>query len=354
MQSWQIFLEQQGAVGFDASTGTVGGFSGSESTMASPSTDFMVPLCDTSLIVASGIDAASFLHNQLTNDVEHIGQDQARLAGYCTPKGRLLATLLVWRSGDQIFLHLPRALQPGIRKRLQMFILRAKVVLADADAQSTQLGLAGPAVAAALRQWFSAVPTLPYTLVHNDAGTLIRLADTDDGMARYLWISDVATLTKAWPHLALTLHPSGTDAWRLGRIRAGIALITPATQEKFVPQMVNFELVGGVSFKKGCYPGQEIVARSHYLGKPKRRMVQATVDAVDVAAGTEVFASDDPEQACGMIVEAATTDMNSSLCLVEIKLTALETSVHLGHVHGPRLAFAPASIPVTTDDDLTA
>ncbi len=115
--------------------------------------------------------------------------------------------------------------------------------------------------------------------------------------------------------------------------------------------MVNFELIGGVSFKKGCYPGQEIVARSQYLGKLKRRMMHATIDGVDVAdaaAGVEVYSSTDPEQACGMIVEAARINAHSCACLVEIKLAALESSVHLGAAQGPRLTFR--TLPYSLED----
>jgi len=353
MQSWQTFLQQQGAIGFDPATGNIANFGQSgptESSGSPPATDFMTPLCDAGLIVASGADVATFLHNQLTNDVEHLTQDQARLAGYCTPKGRLLATFLIWRSGDHINLHLPRALQSTIRKRLQMFVLRAKAVLADAGDETVQLGLAGPAATAVLANWFPAMPAGPYATVQSDAGTLIRLADGADSLARYLWVSNADTLMSAWPRLLQTLEPTGSDAWRLARIRAGIPLITEATQEKFVPQMVNFELIGGVNFRKGCYPGQEIVARSQYLGKLKRRMMQASVEAAGITAGIEVFSSADPEQACGMIVEAAPTSAHSCACLVEVKLVALEASVHLGSAQGPQLIFG--TLPYSLADSI--
>ncbi|MBC7490424.1 MAG: tRNA-modifying protein YgfZ, partial [Glaciimonas sp.] len=132
--------------------------------------------------------------------------------------------------------------------------------------------------------------------------------------------------------------------WRLGQIAAGIAQITLPTQEQFVPQMINYEVVGGINFKKGCYPGQEIVARSQYLGKLKRRTVLANVAAIDIAAATEVFSSADSLQPCGMIINAERLhqDADTSACLVEIKLAALDNgSVHVGSVDGPRLIFLP-------------
>ena len=302
MQSWQIFLQQHGAVGIDPQTHAIGGFA---STVAAvpPATDFVVPLTEFGLIAAAGADASTFLHNQLTNDVDHLTFDQVRLAGYCTPKGRLLATFLLWKSNESIYLQLPRALQPTIQKRLQMFIMRSKASLTDASERQIQLGLVGQTASALLTNWFPALPATPYSKVDGPAGSLLRLADApaadgasanDFGAPRYLWITDSDTAQSAWPILTERLQPAGGAAWRLAEIRAGIPMITVATQEKFVPQMVNFEAIGGVNFQKGCYPGQEIVARSQYLGKLKRRMMPATVAAADVAPGTEIFAENDP------------------------------------------------------------
>lgn len=346
MQPWMDFLERQGAGDIDAETLAIARF-GPAQAAATPLTDFMTPLSDYGLIVAAGADAPSFLHNQLTNDVANLGLDMARLAGYCTPKGRLLASFLVWKTGDEILLQLPRSLQAAVQKRLQMFIMRAKAMLTDASATRVQLGLVGPAATAVLATWFPALPEQPYDKTDAAAGTLIRLADTGAtgepdtaGVARYVWIADAQTLQDAWPTLAGVLQPSGATAWTLAGIRAAVPVITPATQEKFVPQMINFEAVGGVNFQKGCYPGQEIVARSQYLGKLKRRMQPATVAGI-ATAGMEVFSDDDPGQACGMVVNAAALDADSSACLVEIKLAALDFPVHLGAGDGPVLRFQP-------------
>lgn len=310
--------------------------------------DFVAPLTDLGLIAVSGEEAAHFLHNQLTNDVEHLGAGDVRLAGYCSPKGRLLATMLVWKSGDVIMLALPRALQPAIQKRLQMFVLRAKAKLQDVGERHAVLGLAGDKAAAALQAWFPELPPQPYTKIDNASGTLMRVADGGDAIPRYQWVSDTATAITAWPQLRTTLDAVDGAAWRLGDIQAGVPQITAATQEKFVPQMINFELIGGVNFKKGCYPGQEIVARSQYLGKLKRRMTLATIDgdandAVSpIQPGTEIFSSEDPEQPCGMIVNAEAEGGGRISCLTEIKLAALDAgSVHAGSVQGPVLRFHP-------------
>lgn len=345
MQSWLDYLQQQGALSIDPQTNAIGGFSASEQ-LPPPLTDFVVPLTEFGLIAAAGDDAVMFLHNQLTNDVEHLNIGQVRLAGYCTPKGRMLASFIVWISDRSIYLQLPRELQAAIQKRLQMFIMRSKATLTDVSDQQIQLGLAGPAATALLPTWFPLLPAAPYTKVDSPAGALLRLADAPSGqgtadtpgVARYLWVTDSATAQAAWPQLRAQLRPAGAAVWRLGEVRAAVPMITLATQEKFVPQMINFEAVGGVDFQKGCYPGQEIVARSQYLGKLKRRMMPATVPATEVIAGTEVFAADDPEQACGMVVNAAPAAVGSA-CLVEIKLAALTSTIYLGSIGGPVLQF---------------
>jgi folate-binding protein YgfZ len=338
---WLAFLQQQNAV-------PAGG---------GAHKDFVAPLTTLGLLAFNGEEAASFLHNQLTNDVEHLGIGEARLAGYCSPKGRLLATMLIWKHDDAIILMLPRTLLPAIQKRLQMFILRAKVKVQDLSDQQAILGLAGDRAAAALQTWFPELPAQPYAKIDNASGSLVRLADGIDGsnvIARYQWIAANATAIAAWQQLRTTLDAAGDTAWKLGDIQAGVPQITAATQEKFVPQMINFELIGGVNFKKGCYPGQEIVARSQYLGKLKRRMMLATIEGVsgDAAAaiqpGVEIFSSADPEQPCGIIVNAEIDSSDGSdnniriSCLTEIKLAAPEAgSVHAGSASGPVLHFRP-------------
>jgi folate-binding protein YgfZ len=313
----------------------------------------VAPVSDLGLIAISGEDAASFLHNQLTNDVEHLGSSEARLAGYCTPKGRLQATLLMWRNPQDVYLQLPRAIQPPLQKRLSMFVLRAKAKLRDAtDEASTAavLGLAGAKSEDALRRHVDALPAAPYAKLDGAFGTVIRLADAF-GAPRYLWLTSAETAIAALPQLRETLALGGNAAWQLAEIHAGVPQVTQATQEQFVPQMVNFELIGGVNFKKGCYPGQEIVARSQYLGKLKRRMVLATLPNAAARAGDEVYSSIDPDQPCGMIVNAAPNGIGGADALVEIKLAVLEQEVRHGSAGGTPLQFL--ALPYDIDASVT-
>ena len=316
---------------------------------AAPEAGFFAALSDFGLIAASGEDAASFLHSQLTNDVQTLNGDNARLAGYCTAKGRLLATMLTWRTGEDILLMLPRELLPAIQKRLQMFVLRAKVKLRNASNDYAILGLVGAFKAPDLGAYLPEQNVSPYAKQDSESGTLIRLPDAD-GVPRSLWIADPAQAIAAWPMLVETMKPASAASWRLTEIEAGIPWVVSATQEKFVPQMINFELVGGVSFKKGCYPGQEIVARSQYLGKLKRRMLPARLSAESVAAGMEIYAENDPAQPCGMIVNAERGVDGEVDCLVELKIAeAADSAIRLGAADGPLLRFLP--LPYAMPDE---
>jgi folate-binding protein YgfZ len=346
---WLAFLVQHGAQLSSTEPHDVIGFQ-HPSLPASESRNFICALPALGLTQASGEEAAHFLHNQLTNDVEHLPSSEARLAGYCSPKGRLLASILMWRTEPSIFLQMPREIQPAVQKRLQMFVLRSKVKLADVSDQFAILGLSGDEAASALAHWFDVLPSSPQAKTDSPSGTLVRVNDAD-GAPRYMWIAPVEVAEQAWPGLTQTLVPRASSAWRLGDIRAGIPQIVRATQEQFVPQMVNFEIVGGVNFKKGCYPGQEIVARSQYLGKLKRRTMRATISTQEpVHAGAEIFSSTDPEQPCGAIVNAEATSDGHTECLVEIKLGMLdEGSIHLGSANGPALAFQPLPYALPTD-----
>ncbi|MDP3669063.1 MAG: folate-binding protein YgfZ [Telluria sp.] len=348
MNNWLQFLAAQGAHVDTDNPAEILDF-GRPVALATLQAGFVAPLADLGVIAASGEEAAGFLQNQLTNDVSHLGADEVRLAGYCTAKGRLLATFLMWKPADTIFLQLPRALQPAIQKRLQMYVMRAKVKLTDLNGSHVLLGFGGQAASAVLSSWFPVLPAAPYASVSNDCGTLLRLADAFDA-PRYQWFASTTAAQDAWPVLTAKLAAVGSSAWRWSDIQAGVPQITLPTQEQFVPQMLNLELIGGVNFKKGCYPGQEIVARMQYLGKLKRRMLAASVSAPVVAAGMEIFAGSDPEQPCGMIVNAERSADETFDCLVEIKIAAAaEGAIHLGTVDGPALQFRALPYPLPND-----
>ena len=292
-------------------------------------------LTDWGVMRAQGADAAVFLHGQLTQDVQHLDERSARLAGYCSNKGRLLASLLFWRSGaDEFLLGCSADVLPATLGRLSMFVLRAKCKLSDASDSVALYGLAGTAATT----WLGAsAPTVAWQRTDAAGGQAIRLPEVS-GVARYM----VALPASAAAPALSALPP---EAWQWLEAGSGVARIVGATVEQFVPQMVNFELVGGVNFQKGCYPGQEVVARSQYRGTLKRR---AFVFASDAAAqpGQEVFHSAEPEQPAGMVVNAASL-AGSHRALVEVKIATLDAgTLHLGAAGGPLLHRLAQPYPV--------
>jgi tRNA-modifying protein YgfZ len=200
------------------------------------------------LLSVSGVDARDFLHAQLTNDIENLPADRAALAGWCSAKGRLLATFLVIPAPQGYLLQLARDLAPAVAKRLSMFVLRSKVRISDESAAWAQFGMWDVEADTTKIEW-------------KDQGVAVPM-----GEKRLLRLEPAASATLACK--------ADEETWYLQEIRAGRPLITAATQDQFVPQMVNLEVLGGVDFQKGCYPGQEIVARAQYRGQVKRRMVR--------------------------------------------------------------------------------
>jgi len=257
-------------------------------------------LAEFGAIRVEGGDAVAFLQSQLTNDVTQLGADALQLNGYCTPKGRLLATFHQWRDGDAIVLQLPRELVGPVARRLSMFVLRSKAKLVDASEHYATYAMFGPGSGAALRAAGVDPPAQPWVSRTTDGMHVSRLPGAPRVEERYL-----LTGGQALPAALAVLPTVASDAWWWTEIGAAIPTVFGATQEKFVPQMINFEVLGGVNFKKGCYPGQEIVARSQYLGKLRRRMAIGHAASGDPpAAGSDVFQGAE-EQPVGTVVMSA-------------------------------------------------
>jgi folate-binding protein YgfZ len=292
------------------------------------------------VIAVTGDDAARFLHGQLTNDVEHLTADRLLLAGYCSAKGRLLATFRLWRDEGAIYLLLPRELLPGVLKRLSMFVLRAKARLADDSAGWRAWAVFGAGAESKLRAIAGAVPAAPGDCLRWGAARLARLHGSARLRERFLVLAPAAGAEQLLATLS-DQPDAGEGAFWWSEIDAGIPTVFAATQEKFVPQMINFELVGGVSFSKGCYPGQEVVARSQYRGKLKRRM-QLAHSAEAAPAGADVFAVGDAE-AAGTVVMAASAPGGGFDLLIECPLEKAESPLRLGAPDGA--ALAPRALP---------
>jgi folate-binding protein YgfZ len=296
-----------------------------------------VPLFDQGLIVAEGPDAVSFLQSQLTNDVEQMSPEQWRRFGFCNAKGRLQAIFTGWRCDVEavpsVALALPLPMVEVVRKRLSMFVLRAKLRLqAQSDARMT-FGLAGGAARAWVARAFGEVPE-PGALLRRDGRVVLGLESVDiearggrgRGVPRWMLDTPAEEAGLVWRELCQELAPAPDASWRWLSVMSGVPQVFPATWECFVPQMVNLELVGGVSFRKGCYPGQEVVARSQYLGKLKRRMALGHGDGPPPPPGTDLMVDGQTEPG-GMVVLSAPSPGGGFHALVESQTAALEGSM---------------------------
>ncbi|ARP90525.1 folate-binding protein YgfZ [Bordetella genomosp. 9] len=314
------------------------------------------------VIAASGADAIEFLHGQLTQDVRGLAADSAALAGYCTAKGRLLATLVMWRpateapdrpdDADTPRLHaLVRAdVAEPLLKRLRMFVLRAKVKLAAAPLRVAGVWTQGDGAALEAAAG-GALPRQPWRRAELASGAWIA-APAAQGL-RWWWIATDAQIRAAEAALRPALSEGSPDAWLAADLAAGLPWVGTPTQDLFIPQTVNLDLIGGVSFTKGCYPGQEVVARSHYRGTVKRRMAYGIVagrSGGDIPAGTDVFDATDPNEPCGRIVDAA--GAGDTAVLFETTLSALSSGrLRLGSADGPAIDVRPLPYPLRQDQE---
>lgn len=298
----------------------------------------VTPLSHLGVIRAEGPDAAQFLHGQLTQDFALLGPSEARLAAFCTAKGRIQASFIGFkRNPQEILLVCSRDLLAPVLKRLSMFVLRAKARLTDASADFQVLGIAGSTLHA-----LAPAPARPWLRQELGDASLVHLYPAD-GHSRALWVAP----TGATPPAGAPLPP---ESWLLGEVRAGVATISAAVVEAFVPQMLNYESVGGVNFKKGCYPGQEVVARSQFRGVLKRRAMLAHC-AAEMAPGQEIFAPDDPDQPCATVVQAAPCPDAGWDAIVSGQVGALQAgALHLGSAQGPALQIR--AMPYTLLEDV--
>ena len=271
-----------------------------------------------------GGDARAFLHAQLTNSIENLGTNRACHAGWCSAKGRLLASFLVVPHENGFLLQLARDLAAPVAKRLAMFILRSKVKIANVTDEWRQYGIWGADAPARLPALGASAPQELLGVAAGPQWAAVRL-----GAERFLLFGRSPIETTA-----------ASEDWILQDVRAGVALVTQATQDLFVPQMVNFERIGAVDFQKGCYPGQEIVARAQYRGQIKRRMVRVRTP-VPLRPAQDLYSDDVPGQPSGTVVNAAGGE-----ALAVIQISSIESrSPVRATAGGPALELLPLPYP---------
>lgn len=323
---WQQFLAAQGATIENGKVSHFGDFHAELAAAAKQDT-----LCDLgqfSILRVSGEDAQNFLQNLLSNDIKEVSAARAQHSSFNTAKGRMLASFLIFMEDSDYLLLLPNALSEMLRKKLSMYVLRAKVKIVQDE--KIALGICGPTI------------KLPV-----DCSELLGVAKTENTLvikldeARFMLYTSIENAKALWQQFASQAKPVGSPCWDWLNIRSGTPVIVEETQEEFVPQMVNFDLIGGINFKKGCYPGQEIVARMHYLGKLKRRMYLAHVDSI-AKPGDHLYSEDMAGQSSGMIANAAAAPDGGYDVLAVVQIASHDAHpIHLGSLDGEMLHFAP-------------
>ena len=309
LQQWQQFLQESAQLNPISSIANV-----------SENDNVLCDLSHLGLLEIDGADAITFLQGQVTNDVKQLNGANAHYSGYCNPKGRLLALFLAFAHRDHLHLQMPRALIEPIAKRLRMYVMRSKVNIKDVSESIIKIGLQGAHAKALLNTLFDSVPQNAFDLVTHDNAALIKLPGETP---RFEIFTDSEHAQIIWQTLSKQAKTVDANYWEYLEIQAGIPEVYPATQEAFVPQMLNLDLLDGINFKKGCYTGQEIVARTHYLGTVKRRTQLAHTDtSTQSNAGDDVVNSN--QEIVGKVVRCAAAFNGGYDLLVEARLESVE------------------------------
>lgn len=336
---WQDHLSKAGAL---IENGRIVSFGKPEQELqAAKDAAVLTDLSYLGLIRIAGEDAQAFLQGQFTNDTLQVTLEKAQYSALCTPKGRMLANFLIWRDDQGFLLQLPATLREDVQQRLTRYVLRAKAKLSDAGGELVRLGVAGNTAATVLQQAVGPLPPASMGVVHHARATIIRLGDS-----RFEVAVSAEVAPGLWDDLAKHCTPAGAGVWEWLEIRAGVPTVLPATQEQFVPQMANMEVLGGVSFQKGCYTGQEVVARTQHLGKVKRRMYLAHVaGGHPPQPGDELFGKETPDterQPAGTVVNAQPSPDGGFDLLGVLHISSVEAGdIHWKTPDGPTLQFLP-------------
>lgn len=320
---WREFLASNGAE-FDERDKVTSFGNPTREVRAALNGNVFADLSHSGMIEVHGKDAEAFLQGQFSNDVKQLDTRTGQLGAYCNAKGRMIANFRMHRRGDNWYMRLPGELVEPVLDRLRKFVLRADVTLEDAGDSWIRMGFSGPEAAAEVEAATgTAAPQRIDEAVESDEWTVIRLPGIHP---RYDIYATMAAARKIWDALNVRSAPVGAPAWDLLSIMAGVPTIMLATSEMFVPQMANMQILGGVNFRKGCYPGQEIVARMQYLGKLKRRMYLVHINSdIPPAPGDELFSAGDKEQSVGRIVNAAAHPDGGYTALAVIQIPAAES-----------------------------
>jgi folate-binding protein YgfZ len=342
MQEWHQFLQEtSNAVITDNKVAHYGNAASEVQTTR----DHQTVMCDLShlgLLELDGADAFTFLQGQVTNDIKLLNGNNAHYTAYCNPKGRMLALFLAFSHHGHLHLQMPKELIEAVAKRLRMYVMRSKVTITDMSESIIKIGLNGNDAATLLAPHFLVIPQQAYELSNSEQGALLRLPGD---IPRYEIFTSLDNAKAIWNSLKAHAKPVGAANWDWLEIVAGIPEITLKTQEEFVPQMLNLDALNAINYKKGCYTGQEIVARMHYLGKVKRRTQLAHIAGDNIpSVGDDIV--DTNNQAIGKVVRSAPAIEGGYDVLAESRLENIAEGIYW---NGIKLAIKPLPYPLTDD-----
>ncbi|MEO8009539.1 MAG: folate-binding protein [Betaproteobacteria bacterium] len=294
----------------------------------------VVPLTHFDLLRFHGRDCKTFLQGQLTCDLNQVSADQAQFGGYCTPNGRLLANFLLLSTSQGYLMQLPADISASVAVRLRKFVFRSDVKI-EHESALRALGLAGPAASERLQQELGAPPKHRLAMTAHGRASVARLPGDS-----YLVIAAPTEMAALWEALARLAIPAGTQCWSWVQIHTGVPWITAATQDQFLPQMIGLDAIGGLSFDKGCYSGQEIVARAHYLGEVKRKLRLGHTRG-DVRAGDALLTAG---QQCGTVLNAVSVPGDGcELLAVVTEPTDVQSKVRIASGEPVDLSVPPGT-----------
>lgn len=307
-------------------------------------------ICDLShraLIAVEGEDAFSFLQGQLTCDMNEVSTERSRLAAWCSPKGRVLALFRSLRSESGFLLELPAHQLESTLRRLNMYVLRARVSLKPVSDHFVQVGLAGESAPEVLAKRYGPAPQVPDQVATTGSTRIIRLRGDPP---RFQFIGAPAEAKALWESAAGVLTPAGFATWSLLNILAGVP--EAAGGDEHLPQMINLDVLKGLSFTKGCYVGQEIIARTHHLGRLKRRMyLIASADGDPPAPGAPVVEAPGGSEAGGIVSSAPRGESGGFAALAVLRIDAAESgALRLGSASGPSIELLELPYAVGGND----
>ena len=295
----------------------------------------VVPVTQFELLRFHGRDAHAFLQGQLTCDVDQVTRHQAQFGGYCTPKGRLLANFLLMSIPQGYLMYLPADVVVSVADRLRKFVLRSDVKI-EREHGLRALGLAGRAAPALLQQELGTLPQSRLAVGFHARGSVVRLPGDS-----FLVVATSAEMATLWETLSKRAVPAGADCWNWLQIQAGVPWITAPTQDQFLPQMVGLDAIGGVSFDKGCYTGQEIVARTHYLGEVKRKLRRGRTTG-GVRVGDALLTTGEQ---CGIVLNTAIVPGEGSALLAVVSESANTSLVQIASGERVELSAPVTAVP---------